>query len=75
MPGFKKDDIEIEAQDDSIAITGKMGWKYDEKKPSIHMQGASLPIARALSSTHQSTFLVMSDFNSLVTARAIDTIM
>jgi HSP20 family protein len=47
MPGFKKDDIEIEAQDDSIAITGKMGWKYDEKKPSIHMQGASLPIARA----------------------------
>jgi HSP20 family protein len=31
MPGFKKEDIEIEVQDDSIAITGTAGWKYDKK--------------------------------------------
>jgi HSP20 family molecular chaperone IbpA len=31
MPGFKKEDIEIEAQNDSIAITGNAGWKYDKK--------------------------------------------
>ena len=31
MPGFKKEDIEIEVQDDAIAITGTAGWKYDEK--------------------------------------------
>src|SRR4030066_607821 len=31
MPGFKKEDIEIEVQDDVIAITGTAGWKYDEK--------------------------------------------
>jgi HSP20 family protein len=31
MPGFKKEDIEIEVQNDSIAITGKVGWKYDKK--------------------------------------------
>jgi len=31
MPGFKKQDIEIEVQEDSIAITGNAGWKYDEK--------------------------------------------
>ncbi len=31
MPGFKKEDIEIEVQDNSIAITGYAGWKYDEK--------------------------------------------
>ena len=31
MPGFKKDNVEIEVQDDSIAITGIAGWKYDEK--------------------------------------------
>ena len=31
MPGFKKEDIEIEVQDDSVAITGKVGWKYDKK--------------------------------------------
>ena len=31
MPGFKKEDIEIEVQDDSIAITGYAGWKYDKK--------------------------------------------
>jgi HSP20 family protein len=31
MPGFKKEDIEIEVQDDSIVITGNVGWKYDKK--------------------------------------------
>ena len=31
MPGFKKEDIEIEVQNNSIAITGYAGWKYDEK--------------------------------------------
>jgi HSP20 family protein len=31
MPGFKKEDIEIEVQKDAIAITGTAGWKYDEK--------------------------------------------
>jgi HSP20 family protein len=32
MPGFKKEDIEIEVQDDSVEITGKAGWKYDKKE-------------------------------------------
>jgi HSP20 family protein len=31
MPGFKKEDIEIEVKDDSVEITGKVGWKYDKK--------------------------------------------
>jgi HSP20 family protein len=31
MPGFKKEDIELEVTEDSIAITGTAGWKYDEK--------------------------------------------
>jgi HSP20 family protein len=31
MPGFKKEDIEIEVQDDAVAITGYAGWKYDKK--------------------------------------------
>ena len=31
MPGFKKEDIEIEVQEDSVEITGKVGWKYDKK--------------------------------------------
>ncbi len=31
MPGFKRKDIEIEVQDNSVAITGYAGWKYDEK--------------------------------------------
>jgi HSP20 family protein len=31
MPGFKKEDIEIEVKDDSVEITGKAGWKYDKK--------------------------------------------
>lgn len=32
MPGFKKEDIEIEVQDNSVAITGAAGWKYDKKE-------------------------------------------
>jgi HSP20 family protein len=31
MPGFKKEDIEIEVKEDSIEITGEAGWKYDKK--------------------------------------------
>lgn len=32
MPGFKKEDIEIEVQDNSVAISAKAGWKYDKKE-------------------------------------------
>jgi HSP20 family protein len=32
MPGFKKEDIEIEVKEDSVEITGKVGWKYDKKE-------------------------------------------
>jgi len=32
MPGFKKEDIEINVQDDGVEITGTSGWKYNEKK-------------------------------------------
>ena len=31
MPGFKKDEIELNVQEDSIEISGMAGWKYDEK--------------------------------------------
>jgi HSP20 family protein len=31
MPGFKKEDIEIEVQDNAVTITGTAGWKYDKK--------------------------------------------
>jgi HSP20 family protein len=31
MPGFKKEDIEIDVQEDSVEITGNVGWKYDKK--------------------------------------------
>lgn len=31
LPGFKKEDIEIEVQEDSLEITGRVGWKYDKK--------------------------------------------
>ena len=31
MPGFKKENIEIEVQEDSVEITGRVGWKYDKK--------------------------------------------
>lgn len=32
MPGFKKENIEIDVQEDSVAITGEAGWKYDKKE-------------------------------------------
>ena len=32
MPGFKKEDIEIDVQDNSIIIIGEVGWKYDKKE-------------------------------------------
>jgi len=32
MPGFKKGDIEIDVQDNSLVITGEVGWKYDKKE-------------------------------------------
>jgi HSP20 family protein len=31
MPGFKKENIEIDVQDNFVAITGEVGWKYDRK--------------------------------------------
>lgn len=31
MPGFQKEDIEIEVTDDLVAVTGKAGWTYDKK--------------------------------------------
>jgi len=31
MPGFKKEEIEIEVQESSVEITGRVGWKYDKK--------------------------------------------
>jgi HSP20 family protein len=32
MPGFKKENIEIDVQDNFVAITGEAGWKYDKKE-------------------------------------------
>ena len=32
MPGFKKEEIEIQVKDDSVEITGEAGWKYDKKE-------------------------------------------
>lgn len=29
---FKKEDIEIEVQDNFVTITGEVGWKYDKKE-------------------------------------------
>ena len=31
MPGFKKEEIEIDVQDDLVTISGEAGWKYDKK--------------------------------------------
>jgi HSP20 family molecular chaperone IbpA len=31
MPGFKKEDIEIEVQDNAVEIAGTAGWKYNKK--------------------------------------------
>jgi HSP20 family protein len=32
MPGFKKENIEIEVQGNAVAIYGETGWKYDKKE-------------------------------------------
>ena len=32
MPGFKKEDIEIDLQEDSISISAEVGWSYDKKE-------------------------------------------
>lgn len=32
MPGFKKEDIDVQAYEDSVEISGTVGWKYDKKK-------------------------------------------
>ena len=31
MPGFKKEDVNIQVTDDSVEIEGIVGWKYDDK--------------------------------------------
>ncbi len=32
MPGFKKDEVEIDVDENSVVITGTAGWKYDKKE-------------------------------------------
>jgi len=32
MPGFKKENIEIDVQDNAVAVSGEVGWKYDRKE-------------------------------------------
>ena len=32
MPGFKKEDIEINVQEDSLSISAEVGWDYDKKE-------------------------------------------
>jgi HSP20 family protein len=32
MPGFKKENIEIDVQENFVVITGQAGWKYDRKE-------------------------------------------
>jgi HSP20 family molecular chaperone IbpA len=34
MPGFKKDDIDIQVYGDAVEISATAGWKYDKKKSS-----------------------------------------
>ena len=31
LPGFKKEDVELQVTDDSLEIKASVGWKYDEK--------------------------------------------
>jgi HSP20 family protein len=31
MPGFRKEDINIQVTEDSVEIEGSVGWKYDDK--------------------------------------------
>ena len=32
MPGFKKEDIEIDVKEDSISVSAEVGWSYDKKE-------------------------------------------
>ena len=32
MPGFKKEEIEINVKEDSISINAEVGWSYDKKE-------------------------------------------
>jgi HSP20 family protein len=32
MPGFKKEDIEIDVQENSISVSAEVGWSYDKKE-------------------------------------------
>jgi HSP20 family protein len=34
MPGFKKNEVEINVQEDAVEISGVSGWKYDKKEES-----------------------------------------
>ena len=34
MPGFKKDEVEINVDEEGVEITGISGWKYDQKEDS-----------------------------------------
>ena len=34
MPGFKKEDIEINVQEDGVEVSAATGWKYDKKEKS-----------------------------------------
>jgi HSP20 family protein len=34
MPGFKKDEVEIDVQEDSVEISGASGWQYDKEEDS-----------------------------------------
>jgi HSP20 family protein len=31
MPGFRKEDVDIQVADDSVEIKALAGWKYDDK--------------------------------------------
>lgn len=43
MPGFKKEDIEIDVQEYSISVRAEVGWIYDKKEQEC-MQGKSLQV-------------------------------
>ena len=49
MPGFKKEDIEVEVKENSVEITGMVGWKYNNKeKAYICMERACESFYRAV---------------------------
>ena len=31
MPGFKKEDLDIKVQDDSVEIKGETGWRHEDR--------------------------------------------